>query len=105
MQQSKERKPYPSDVTDTQWEFLKDLATRPPKRNRKSPGGRKRCEAREIWNAINYVLQTGCRWEDLPHDFGCSYSVADKALKQLKYSGRLKKMFERLKAKASKKNY
>lgn len=105
MQHSKKRKPYPSDVNDVGWELIKDLATRPPKRNRKSPAGRKPCDPREVWDAINYVLQTGCRWEDLPHDFGCSYSVADKALKQFKYSGRLKKIFERLKGEADKKNY
>ena len=104
MQPIKERKPYPSDVSDSQWVIIQDLATRPPPKKRKSPGGRKPCDPREIWNAINYVLQTGCRWEDLPHDFGCSYSVANKALKQLKYSGRLKKTFERLKANAFKKN-
>lgn len=104
MIQLKERKPYPSDVSDSQWEVIKDLATRPGKKKPKSKAGRTRCDPREIWNAINYVLQTGGRWEDLPHDFGCSYSVANKALKWLKYSGRLKKIFERLKMIAVKKN-
>lgn len=98
------RKPYPTDISDEQWELIKDLATRPSKRKRKSNAGRKPCDPKEIWDAINYVNQTGCRWEDLPHDFGCSYSVAHKTLRRLKYSGRLKKIFERLKEKAVKKN-
>lgn len=98
------RKAYPTDVTDRQWEMIKGLAERTPKRKRKSNAGRKRCNPREIWNAINYVCQTGCRWEDLPHDFGCSYSVARKSLRKLKYSGKLKQIFENVKQKTVKKN-
>lgn len=58
------RKPYPSDLTDREWEVLKPLL--PPLKER----GRKRTvDLREIVNAIFYVLRTGCQWDYLPHDF------------------------------------
>ena len=58
------RKPYPTDLTDQEWEILKTLV--PPPKTR----GRKRTVAlREILNAIFYILHTGCQWDYLPHDF------------------------------------
>lgn len=57
------RKPYPSDVTDTQWAVLEPLL--PPVR----PGGRPRKhDMREILNALFYVAREGCSWRALPHD-------------------------------------
>lgn len=58
------REPYPSDLSDEEWEILKPLI--PPEK----PGGRPReADMREILNAIFYVLRTGCAWRSLPHDF------------------------------------
>jgi putative transposase len=58
------RRPYPTDLTDAQWQELEKLIP-PPKR-----GGRPRTtNMREVLNAINYVLRTGCQWYLLPHDF------------------------------------
>jgi putative transposase len=58
------RKPYPSDLTDKQWQLVKPLL--PPAKK----GGRPRStDEREIINAIFYVLKSGCAWRMLPHDF------------------------------------
>jgi putative transposase len=58
------RKPYPSDLTDDEWQLLETLI--PPAKG----GGRKRIvNMREVMNAIYYVLKTGCQWDYLPHDF------------------------------------
>lgn len=58
------RASYPSDLTDLQWGHLAPLIP-PPK-----PGGRPRSvNIREIINAILYVLDTGCKWRSLPHDY------------------------------------
>jgi putative transposase len=58
------RKPYPSDLTDAQWEELA-LLLPPPK-----PGGHPRTvELREVINGILYVLRGGIPWRMLPHDF------------------------------------
>ena len=89
------RKPYDSDISDKQWAMIADLATLPAKRT-----GRKRVDQREVWNACSYVLSTGCRWNDLPHDFGISDTTAYRHLKALKKKKLLGKIFERLKGQA-----
>ena len=56
-------KTYPSDLSDEQWEQLKDFV---------APGnmGRPRTtNIREVINAILYVVKTGCQWRALPSDF------------------------------------
>ena len=58
------RKPYPSDLTDAQWQLLQPLLP-PPK-----PGGRPRkTDLRAVLNAIFYLNREGCAWRALPHDF------------------------------------
>jgi len=57
------RKPYPSDLTNTQWRLVAPLI--PPVK----PGGRPRkYDMREVLNGILYVNHEGCRWRALPHD-------------------------------------
>jgi len=57
------RKPYPSDVTDAQWEILAPLIPEPGAWSPREPIAR-----REIVNGIFYVLRTGCSWRQMPHD-------------------------------------
>lgn len=58
------RKPYPTDLTDQQWQLIASLI--PAAKN----GGRPRTvDVREILNAIFYILVGGCAWRLLPHDF------------------------------------
>jgi putative transposase len=57
------RKPYPSDLTDRQWELLEPHI--PPERW----GGRTRSvRMREVLNGILYLLRSGCAWRAIPHD-------------------------------------
>lgn len=59
-----ERKAYPSDLKDSEWELL---AAHIPEAGR---GGRPRtANMREVLNAIFYVLKSGIQWDMLPHDF------------------------------------
>src|ERR1700722_1718282 len=59
-----ERNPYPSDLTDLQWNNIEHLLPQP------KPGGRPRkYENRVIVNAVLYVLRSGAQWRLLPHDF------------------------------------
>lgn len=60
----RKRTPYPSDLTEAQWQMLKPHLPAPAKRGRK-----RTVNLREIINAIFYVLHTGCQWDYLPHDF------------------------------------
>src|SRR6516162_11457063 len=56
--------PYPSDLTDEQWEVLRPLLPRPRKLGRPIEVDR-RC----LLNAIFYILRTGSQWRQLHHDF------------------------------------
>lgn len=57
-------KPYPSDLTDDQWQLLELLL--PAAR----PGGRYRTtDLRAVLNAVFYLNREGCTWRALPHQF------------------------------------
>lgn len=59
-----ERKAYPSDLKDSEWELLA------PHIPEAGHGGRPRtANMREVLNAIFYVLKSGIQWDMLPHDF------------------------------------
>jgi len=58
------REPYPSDLTDAQWERIEPHVPKP------KPGGRPATvDRREIVNAIFYLVREGITWRALPHDF------------------------------------
>jgi transposase len=56
------RKSYPSDVLDAEWEFplpyLSLMREDAPQRE---------YPLRVLFNAIRYVVRTGCQWRYLPH--------------------------------------
>jgi putative transposase len=57
------RKAYRSDLTDEQWELIKDLLPGA------KPGGRPReVDLREVVNTLMYQARTGVQWDYLPHD-------------------------------------
>ena len=58
------RKPYPSDVSDAEWEFLLPYLTL---MNADAP--QREYDLREAFNAVRYVVKTSCQWRFLPHDF------------------------------------
>jgi transposase len=53
-----------TDLTDEQWQLIGPLLPLPKRR------GRPRCEDRRTLNGILYVLRPGCRWQDLPPEYG-----------------------------------
>jgi putative transposase len=64
------RRPYPSDLTDKQWDILKDLIPSA------KPGGRPRKhDMREVVNALFYLNREGCSWRAIPHDFGIPWKT------------------------------
>jgi putative transposase len=55
-------KPYPTDLTDAEWDLIKELIP-PPK-----PGGRHReLDMRAVVKARFYVVDGGIKWRMLPH--------------------------------------
>ena len=57
------RMQYSSDLTDRQWQLIRQLL--PPRSRR----GRRPIDRRRIINGILYVIRTGCQWRLLPKDF------------------------------------
>jgi putative transposase len=57
-------KNYPSDLTDSQWEHIKELLPK-AKRHRRP----RELEMRQVVNAILYIVVGGIQWRMLPKDF------------------------------------
>ncbi len=58
------RKPYPTDLSDAEWNYIEPHLPAP-----KGNGRPRTHNLREILNAVFYVLRSGCQWRLLPHDF------------------------------------
>jgi putative transposase len=58
------RKPYPTDLSDAEWNYIE-----PHMPALKGHGRPRTHDLREILNAVFYVLRSGCQWRLLPHDF------------------------------------
>ncbi|WP_131831715.1 transposase, partial [Pseudofrankia asymbiotica] len=63
-----ERKPYPSDLSDEEWDLIRPVLDGWKARHRSASGVGGRYELREIVNAIRYQDRTGVQWRYLPHD-------------------------------------
>ncbi|MBC9733394.1 IS5 family transposase [Nocardioides sp. zg-578] len=57
--------PYPSDLTDEQWDLLDPVFNAPGKRGRRHAD-----DLRSVVDAMLYIAQTGCQWRYLPESFG-----------------------------------
>src|SRR5215831_15069247 len=56
-------------LTDRQWDFIRSLLPPP------AHTGRPRADDRRTIEGILYVLITGCRWQDLPREYGAPTTV------------------------------
>jgi transposase len=57
------RKAYPSDVSDPEWEFLLPYLTL-----MREDAPQREHSLRDLFNALRYVVKTGCQWRFLPND-------------------------------------
>lgn len=71
---SKTRKSYPSDVSDGEWEFLVPYLTL-----MREDAPQREYSPRDVFDAVRYVVETGCRWGFLPHDFPPHTAVYQQA--------------------------
>src|SRR5512136_605742 len=69
-----------SELTEDQWEYINCFL--PPQPS----VGRKRADDRRTINGILYVLETGCKWEDMPRRYG-SYVTAWRRLRRWSEEG------------------
>ena len=78
------RKSYPSDLTDRQWKEIEPLYA----------GMRKyKWSKRELTNAVLYLVDTGCKWRQLPHDFP-PYSTVHSFYRRARINGLWNKILE-----------
>lgn len=67
-----QRTEYPSNLTEQQWELIKNILPKPRQ------GGRPRTiDVRQVMNAILYLNRSGCAWRYLPKDFPKWQTVYD----------------------------
>ena len=58
------RKPYPSDVSREQFEWIRPILERVRKRTKP-----RTVDLHEVFNAVLYLLKSGCQWRMLPEGF------------------------------------
>ncbi len=80
---------YPSDLTDNQWQVIKDLFGYRRKRKH---------SLRSIVNAILYIIKSGCQWRMLPKDFA-PWQTVYYYFSQWKLNGLLEELHDYLVAK------
>jgi transposase len=57
------RKPYPSDVTDEEWDFVAPYLTL-----MKEDAPQREHDLREVFNAMRWIVRTGSPWRYMPND-------------------------------------
>jgi transposase len=57
------RKPYPSDVTDEEWDFVTPYLTL-----MKEDAPQREHDLREVFNAMRWIVRTGSPWRYMPND-------------------------------------
>jgi transposase len=77
------------ELSDEQQQFIQPLL--PPK----ASTGRPRADDRGTLNGILYVLTTGCRWMDMPREYG-SHKTAWRRLKEWQERGVWEGLWRRL---------
>ena len=82
--EEKGRKSNPSDLTDKQWEEISPLYT-----------GMRTWSKRELTDAVLYLVDSGCKWRQLPHDFP-PYSTVHSFYRRARMSGLWDKILEHL---------
>ena len=75
---SSTRQSYPSDVPDAEWAFLVPYLTL-----LREDAGQRRHDLRDLFDALRYVIKTGCQWRYLPHDFPPWQAVYQQARRWL----------------------
>ena len=81
------------DLTDTQWEFVEGLISKP--RPRKDGRGRPRRDRREVLNGILWILRTGAQWADLPDRYP-PYQTCHRYFQRWCRDGTLKRVLHAL---------
>ena len=87
-------KSYPSDLTDSQWQFIENILNDSRKRSH--------C-LRHVWNSLLYIVKTGCQWRMLPKCFP-HWSAVYYYFKKWKRDGTFEEILDMLNIKYRKAN-
>jgi putative transposase len=68
---------YPSDLTDSQWEQIADYFPQGPNSDH---------HKRSLINGVLYLVNNGCKWRALPHDYP-PYSTVHTFYRRARLSG------------------
>jgi len=66
------------DLTDAQWESIRDSIPEPERQGTTARGGRPWRDPRDVLNAILWILRTGAPWNDLPHRYPAYQTCHDR---------------------------
>ena len=75
---------YPSDLTDSQWEQIKEFFPQGPNSVH---------HKRSLINAVHYLVDNGCIWRALPHDFP-PYSTVHTFYRRTRINGIWEKVLD-----------
>ena len=77
MAKTSRKQTYPTELTDAQWQLIEPLfsKTRTYKWSK-----------RELTNAVLYLVDSGCKWRQLPHDFP-PYSTVHSFYRRARITG------------------
>src|SRR5438874_5923413 len=73
------RKPYPSDVSDEEWEFVAPYLTL-----MREDAPQRDYSLREVFNGLRWIIRTGAQWRMIPNDLPPWYTVNQQAQRWLK---------------------
>ena len=77
--EASERRPYPSDVSDEEWEFVAPYLTL-----MQEDAAQRDHTLREVFNALRWMVRTGAQWRFLPNDLPPWSAVNQQAARWLK---------------------
>ena len=75
---------YPSDLSDREWEKIKEFFP---------AGNKSKYDKRNQVEAVIYVVKTGCQWRALPHDYP-PYSTVYNFYSRAKQKGTWEKIMQ-----------
>jgi putative transposase len=84
------RRPYPSDLTDQEWNLLEPLLASSERRGRPP-----KWPARRVADAVFYLLRSGCAWRMLPREYP-PWQTVYYHFRKWRLDGRLRKAHDRL---------
>ena len=73
------RKPYPSDVSDEEWAFVKPYLTL-----MREDAPQREHDLREIFNGLRWIVRTGAQWRLMPNDLPPWHAVYQQTQRWMK---------------------